>query len=47
MNLNPYEDCELEKYYIGKILGKGVYSVVCKGNHKLTDDAVAVKIYSK
>ena len=47
MSLNPYEDSELDDYYIGEILGKGVYSVVRKANHKLTDEAVAVKIYSK
>ena len=44
---SPYEADELESYYLGETLGKGVYSIVRKANHKLTDEPVAVKIYLK
>ena len=44
---NSYDEDDLENYYTSETLGKGVYSVVKKANHKLTDEPVAVKIYEK
>ncbi len=43
--IKPFEVGEYETD--GKVLGSGSFSVVCLGRHKVTHQAVAIKIIKK